>query len=121
MITAWDVLKRLEHFIDIDSDEKGRALSICTTNLENVFSTLKDDCDKNDLRIKEAAAAMSFYDYALKVAGDGTECITSFKAGDVSVSKSSQSLIETASGFRRDALNAVAPLCRDDNFFIALV
>lgn len=120
MVTAWNVLKRLEHFIDIDSDEKERALSVCTANLEKVFSTLDQKCDRSDCRITEAAAAMSYYDYALRAAGDGSECVTSFKAGDVSVSKSKQSLIEIASLRRRDALNALAPLCRDDSFFITL-
>lgn len=120
MVTAWNVLKRLEHFIEIDSDKKDKALSICVVNLEKVFSILDENSDKDDCRITEAAAAMSFYDYAVKSASESSDFITSFKAGDVSVSKNSQSLIELASSLKRDALNALYPLCSDGSFFITL-
>lgn len=121
MITAWNVLKRLEHFINVDSDKKSNALSVCVANLEKVFSILDENCDKNDCRITEAAAAMSFYDLAVRAAGDNSEFVTSFKAGDVSVSKSRQSIVEIASSLKRDALNALSPLCRDEGFYITLV
>lgn len=120
MITPWNVLKRLEHFIKISDEEKSNALSVCVANLEKVLSTLNDNCDKNDCRITEAAAAMSFYDLAVKISGDNLETVTSFKAGDVSISKSRQSIIEIASSLKRDALRALAPLRKDEDFFITL-
>lgn len=120
MITAWNVLKRLEHFMDVESGEKDRALSVCIANLDKVLSFLAESSDRNDCRITEAAAALSYYDLVVRAAGDEKEFVTSFKAGDVSVSKSRQSLIEIASDIKRDALNALAPLCSDNDFFITL-
>ena len=120
MVTAWNVLKRLEHFISYENDQKDKVLSVCVANLDKVFSTLNPKCDKNDCRITEAAAAMSYYDLAVKAATDNSEMTTSFKAGDVTVTKNRQSLIEIASGIKRDALYALAPLCSDDSFFITL-
>ena len=47
MITAWNVLARLEHFIDIDSDSKDKALSICfeikKDSLKQLLPLLKDE------------------------------------------------------------------------------
>lgn len=120
MITAWNVLARLEHFIDIDSDSKDKALSICFANLEKVFSMLNDKADKNDCRITQAAAGMSYYDLAVNFASDGKDSITQFKAGDVSISNSSQSLIEIASEIKKDSLKQLLPLLKDENFFITL-
>lgn len=120
MVTAWNVLKRLEHFMDFDTNEKDKALSVCVANLEKVLSKLKPDSDRSDCRITEAAAAMSYYDFAVRAVADNSEGVTSFKAGDVSVSKSHQSLIEIASDLRRDALGNLAPLCADSDFFITL-
>lgn len=120
MVTAWNVLKRLEHFISYDSSEKDKYLSVCVANLEKVLSMLDENCDKDDCRITEAAAAMSYYDFALRATTQDSDLLTSFKAGDISVRKTRQSLIEIASNVKRDALTALAPLCKDDSFFITL-
>ena len=81
---------------------------------------LNDNADKNDCRITEAAAGMSYYDLAVKFAYDGRDSITHFKAGDVSVTNSSQSLIEIASQIKKDALKQLLPLIKDESFFITL-
>lgn len=120
MITSWNVYKRLEHLTDIDENKKDVALSICVANLDKVFSMVRDNCDNSDCRITEAAAAMSFYDLCIKNSSDGMDTVTSFKAGDVSISKSQQSLIEIASDYKREALNELIPLLKDESFFITL-
>lgn len=120
MVTAWNVLKRLEHFISYDISEKDKILSVCVANLEKVLSTVDENCDKNDCRITEAAAAMSYYDFAVRAAGENKDHLTSFKAGDVTVRKTPQTLIEIASTVKRDALRALVPLCKDDSFYITL-
>lgn len=120
MVTAWNVLKRLEHYISYDSNEESRYLSVCVANLEKVFSIIDENCDKNDYRITDAAAAMSYYDFAVRAATQDSSLLTSFKAGDVSIRKTRQSLIEVASKVKMDALRALAPLCKDDSFYITL-
>ena len=121
MISPWNVLARLKHYIEIDSDTEDSALSVCVVNLETIMSKIKDTADKDDPRITQAAAAMSYYDFAVRFASDGNDGITSFKAGDVTLSRSSQSLIEIASDVKKHALEDIAPLMRDEDFcFLAV-
>ena len=121
MISPWNVLARLKHYIETDSENEDSALSVCVVNLDTVMSKIKESADKNDPRITQAAAAMSYYDFAVKYASDGNDSITSFKAGDVTLSRSSQSLIEIASDVRKQALEDIAPLMRDEDFcFLAV-
>lgn len=120
MVSPWDVLDRLEQFIDIDESEKDTALAVCVINLGTVRAKLKKDIDLNDVRITQAAAAMSLYDLAVKSAADGKGDITSFKAGDVTVSRTNQSFIEYASKIKSEALSDLSPLLNDNEVYFVI-
>ena len=115
MINQWDVLNRLRQFIAIDEEGAENALPLCVVNLKKIETLLRDDADKDDIRICEAAACMSYYDYTLRLASE-EENVTSFKAGDVTISRSVRSLIEYASTLKEEALKALIPLLKDDGF-----
>lgn len=120
MVSPWDVLDRLKQLTDIADDDKNTALAVCVINLGSVRARLKKDIDSDDVRITQAAAAMSFYDLSVKYAAEGNDSITSFKAGDVTVSRSSQSLIEHASRMKNEALNDLAPLINDNEVYFVI-
>lgn len=115
MINQWDVLKRLSQFISIDEEGAENALPLCVVNLKKIETMLRIDADKNDIRICEAAACMSYYDYTLRLSSE-EDHITSFKAGDVSVSRTVKSLLEHATNLKNDALKALLPLLVDEGF-----
>lgn len=115
MINQWNVLNRLCQFISIDEEEVENALPLCVVNMKKIEIKLREDADKNDIRICEAAACMSYYDYVLKLSSQ-EDNITSFKAGDVTITRSVKSLLEQATTLKNEALKELIPLLKDNNF-----
>lgn len=120
MLNPLKVFERVKHFISFDESKKDEIYSICAVNTERVLSVLKDKNLADNPKLLQAAASMSFYDYAVKFASEGNDGITSFKAGDITISKSEQSLIEIAEKMRNEALADIVPFMSDDEFFITL-
>ena len=115
MTTPWNVLSRFRHLIEIDDTEAEKLLPLCVVNLSRIKSQLRRDVNEEDIRITQAAAALTYYDYAVRLTSED-EDFTSFKAGDVTVSKSKSSLTENAEKIKNDALTALAPLIQDTSF-----
>lgn len=115
MTTPWNVLSRFSQLIEIDDKEAEKFLPLCVINLQRIKSQLREDADMSDVRITEAAAALTYYDYTVKLASK-SEDFTSFRAGDITVSKTSSSLTENAEKIKKDALLELTPLMRDTNF-----
>lgn len=115
MTSQWNVLARFRQLIDIDDDKAEDILPLCVVNLKRILVQLNENADKDDIRIAEAAAALTYYDYAVKL-NSQTDEVTSFKAGDVTVSKSVSTLTEAAEKIKSDALIELIPLMKDTNF-----
>lgn len=115
MTTPWNVLSRFRQLIEIDDDEAENILPLCVVNLHRIRAQLRDGIDEDDIRITEAAAALTYYDYTVRLAC-ASEDFTSFKAGDITVSKSTSSLTENAEKIKKDALLELTPLMRDTSF-----
>ncbi len=115
MTSQWNVLARFKQLSPIDDEEAEKILPLCVVNLERVLAQLREDADKNDIRITEAAAALTYYDYILRTSAQA-DAVTSFKAGDITVSKTASSLSEAAQKIKTDALLELAPLMKDTRF-----
>ena len=115
MTTSWNVLARFRQFINIDDEEAEKVLPLCVVNLRRIQAQLREDADPDDIRIQEAAACLTYYDYTVRLSHE-TDNVTSFKAGDITVSKTTLSLTEHAEKMKKDALLEIAPLMKDTSF-----
>ncbi len=115
MTTGWNVLSRFRQLITTDDSEAEKILPLCIVNLQRITAVLSDKADEDDVRITEAAAALTYYDYALKLSSE-FDNIESFKAGDITVSKTTHSLLESAETVKKNALLELTPLLCDTNF-----
>ena len=115
MTTAWNVLARFRQFINISDEEAEKILPLCVVNLRRIQAQLRSDADANDIRIQEAAACLTYYDYTVRLSSE-TDDVTSFKAGDITVSKTTSSLTENAEKMKKDALLELTPLMKDTQF-----
>ncbi len=115
MISQWNVLARFRQLTTIDDTEAENILPLCVVNLQRVMAVINEKADKNDIRIANAAAALTFYDYTLKQTAQ-TDNVTSFKAGDVTVSKTTANMMDTAETLKKDALFELTPIMKDTDF-----
>lgn len=120
MITAQTVLFRLRQLVTLDSEGAENALPLCKLCLEETVSKLKPGADKDDPRIAQAAAGLAYYRTVLRNAAD-RDGATSFKAGDVTVTRTPAAMIEIASQIRDDAFLQAADLFVDRNFIFRQV
>lgn len=73
-----------------------------------------------DVRVAQAAAALALYRLVMRNAADG-EGISSFKAGDVTVTHSPAAAVEIAVRLRDEAFAAAADLMVDCGFIFRQV
>ncbi len=119
-MTAWEVKDYLSYLTVWDEADESEILSLCKASLKEVEAMLKADADRTDVRIASAAAGIAYYKLTLKrsfsYSDDG---ITSFKAGDVSITQNSKDRTKELSDAEKlyeKALNSIIPLCQDNGF-----
>lgn len=115
MTTPWNVLSRFRQLLEISDEEAEKFLPLCVVNLHKIKTRLREDVDMDDVRITEAAAALTYYDYTVRLSS-ASEDFTSFKAGDITVSKTKSSLTENAEKIKKNALLELTPLMCDTSF-----
>ncbi|MBQ8027526.1 MAG: hypothetical protein IJ261_05360 [Clostridia bacterium] len=115
MINSQTVLFRLRQLVTLDEEGAENALPLCQMCLEEVMSRLKPDADVTDPRIAQAAAALACYRTAFRDAADNNGA-TSFKAGDVTVTRTPAAILETACMIRDEAFIQAADLLTDRDF-----
>lgn len=120
-MTAWEVKDYLSHLTCWEENEEESILSLCKASLNEIHSMLKADADRADVRIASAAAANACYKLLLKRSfSSSQEDITSFKAGDVSITQGNRNQYERsldkAEKLYHEALRSIIPLCRDNGF-----
>ena len=120
MITAQTVLSRLRQLVTLDSEGAENALPLCRLCLEETVSKLRSNADKDDPRIAQAAAGLAYYRSVLRNAAD-SEGTTSFKAGDVTVTRTPAAALEIASLLRDEAFLQAADLFVDRSFIFRQV
>lgn len=119
-MTEWTVLSDLCAITQLDASDRAAVLPLCRCALERLQRQLRTDADPDDPRIARAAAADAHYDWTLRRISL-EESVTSFKAGDVTISRSASAALELASRLRSEAYLAVLPLLNDPFFLCCSV
>lgn len=114
MIDVWSILDAVRrNHVAQGTDEE--LVPLCASAAKELETRMRADADCTDIRLINAGAAMVNYRLCLKKAGTD-EGLTSFKAGDVTVSISPGAAIERAENERSEALTAALPLFKDEGF-----
>lgn len=119
-MTKWNVLENLKRLMPMEEEVIEKALPICSQCLEEIRENLRDDADENDKRIAVAAAGLAYYQLMIaSISAD--DAVTSFRAGDVTVSKNPVAIMETAANIRDEALARAVPVLKDRDFLFRQV
>ncbi len=114
MIDSWNVLEALKrNYSPALSDEE--LMPMCSAAAAELAARVRANADCTDIRLINAAAASVNYRLCIKKM-NMDENVTSFKAGDVTVSISPTALIERAEKEKSEAMLAALPLLNDDEF-----
>ncbi len=119
MIDCLSVLSTLRGYYAHEGTDEELA-PICTMVINELLPRVKSKEMHSDARLVTLAAAMVNYRLCNKRLGT-SDNVTSFKAGDVTVSVSSSALLENAEKEKTDALLAALPLLKDDEFLFKQV
>lgn len=114
-MNQWTVLNSLRRITELDSKGAADALPLCLASIEEIRLMLRDGANEDDPRAVNAAAGLAYYKYTLRNLSD-EDSVTSYKAGDVVVSKSASFVTDRAAKIRDDAYIAALPLMRDNAF-----
>lgn len=114
MIEIWSILDALRRNHAAEGTDEELA-PLCAAAAKELEVRIKKGADCSDIRLINAAAAIVNYRLCMKKSSSD-EGVTSFKAGDVTVSISPSAVIERAEKEKSDALFAAIPLLRDDGF-----
>lgn len=119
MIDCLSILSALkEYYSPRGTDEE--LAPLCTAAARELMPRVKASAECSDVRLINLAAAMVNYRLCIRNM-HSAEGMTSFKAGDVTVSVSPNALIEQAEKEKTEAMLAALPLLKDDGFFFGQV
>ncbi len=125
MAYVWEVAKALGLLTEIDEEEKECIEAVCQQALDEINAKLKPDVELTDPRITSAATGVAFYNLCIKrSAGRKENDMSSFKAGDLSVSFNEGGFSEQlslAKEIRDKATLDLTPLLADNGFFFGKV
>lgn len=125
MVNELDVYDVLTHFITLNDTNTQEVVELCGQCFQSILKELKPDTDTEDPRILNAAAAKAFYLLCVKEKSNQTTGgITSFKAGDLSISQKENEIdgkLETAKKLYESELKKLTPLYEDTGFFAGKV
>lgn len=99
-------------------DDAEELMPLCETVCAELSLRLKKQSFSEDIRVLNAAAAMLNHRIKLREAA-GDDGIASFRAGDVTVTRSAGHIITRAQAQLDSALACAAPLFKDREFFFA--
>ena len=116
MLELSDVLPLFSEMADITEDEALRYKESIQKNREEVLSRVipGKDVKENKAKLVLAVAGLSFYDYVLQMAVKEPQ--SSFTAGEISVSRDIDRLLQSAKQYRDHCLMAARDCLRYDGF-----
>lgn len=103
----------------LTDDEIKKAMPFCINASNKLSSYLKDTSFEDRLEVIMACAGLALYNYTLLCST--SDDFSSFKAGDVTVSRSSASAIENAIKLRDETMVIASPYLKDINFVFEAV
>ena len=120
MINVWSVSQVLEDTGVLSAEECKKAMPFCVSACARLSKRLKDIKNEDEPAVINACAGIALYGYTL-LQCSGSDDFSSFKAGDITISKSSSATIENAEKFRDDALLQAAEYLTDVDFIFKAV
>lgn len=120
VINKWSVLSALKQNYSPGDEDETALLAVCASASEEISVKMKDGADPGDIRLINAAAAVANYRLALRRSFSASQ-ITSFKAGDVTVTKTPQASLDLALDEKNQAIMHAYPLLQDDGFLFVQV
>ena len=120
MINVWSVSKLLEDTGILTEDEAKKAMPFCLSACAKLSKRLKNVKFEDEPAVITACAGIALYNYTL-LRSHSDENFESFKAGDITITKSPSVAFENAVKFRDEAmLNATDYLTDVDFVFQAV-
>ncbi len=120
MINVWSVSQILEDTGLLTAEEAKRATPFCLAACSSLTPRLRDEKNEDNPAVIMACAGIALYNYTLSLSAS-SEDFSSFKAGDVTISKSSSASVENAEKFRDEALLSATPYLTDVDFVFEAV
>lgn len=120
MINVWSVSKLLEDTGVLTEEEVKRAMPFCLSACTNLSKRLKDVKFEDEPAVINACAGLALYNYSI-LRGNSTDDFSSFKAGDITISRSASSALENAVKFRDEALLQATEYLTDVDFVFQVV
>lgn len=120
MTQVVQAVKAVSRLLNSSEEERFDIIPYVRAACSEIGAKLKDKKDENDQRILNACVYLSYYRILLNCVLSG-DCISSFKAGDITVSQSPSLALENAVRLRDDALIMAAPLLEDTDFMFKQV
>lgn len=119
-ISVWSVAKLLEDTGILTEDEVKKAIPFCLSACARLSKRLRDEKFCDEPAVINACAGIALYDYTL-LKSSSAEDFSSFKAGDVTISRSSSSSFESAVKFRDEAMLNATDYLTDVDFVFRTV
>lgn len=120
MINVWSVSQVLEDSGILSAEDVKKAIPFCVSACANLSKRLKDVKFEDEPAVINACVGMAFYSYTLLQSSSSDE-FASFKAGDVTISKSASATVENAVKFRDESLLQASEYLTDVDFVFKAV
>ncbi len=120
MINVWSVSQVLEDTGVLTPEETKKAMPFCLSACSQLSKRLKDVKNEDEPAVINACAGIALYNYSLLQCSK-SEDFSSFKAGDITISKSNNSAFESAVKFRDEALLQASEYLTDVDFVFKAV
>ena len=120
MVNVWSVSKVLEDTGILTEEEVKKAMPFCLSACSQLSKRLKDVKNEDEPAVINACAGMALYNYSL-LQCTSSENFSSFKAGDITISKSNNSGFESAVKFRDETLLQASEYLTDVDFVFKAV
>lgn len=120
MINVWSVAKLLEDTGALTEDEVKQAMPFCLSACARLSKRLRDENFCDEPAVINACAGIALYDYTL-LRCSSSDDFSSFKAGDVTISRSASSSFENAVNFRDEAMVNATDFLTDVDFVFRTV
>ncbi|MBR5246302.1 MAG: hypothetical protein IKV25_02895 [Clostridia bacterium] len=120
MINVWSVSQVLEDSGVLTPEEAKKAMPFCLSACSQLSKRLKDIRNEDEPAVINACAGIALYNYSLLQCSK-SDNFSSFKAGDITISKSNNSTFESAVKFRDEALIQASEFLTDVDFVFKAV
>ncbi len=120
MINVWSVSQVLEDTGALTPEETIKAMPFCLSACSQLSKRLKDIKDEDEPAVINACAGVALYNYSLLQCSK-SDNFSSFKAGDITISKSKNSSFENAVKIRDEAILQASEYLTDVDFVFKAV